>query len=97
MPPPKVTCRGSPAARSSSVEGLPLHQLHAQEVDSVRLLHRIEGDDVGMLEGGQSAVSAPGPNQIRAARYASIAVLSQRLQSGLKAPVVSTSSLNPNM
>ncbi len=36
--------------RDERVEGLPLDQLHGQERDAVRLLDRMDGDDVGMID-----------------------------------------------
>jgi len=35
------------------VEGLTLDELHGQEVDAVRLLDGVDGDDPGVVEGGQ--------------------------------------------
>jgi len=34
------------------VEPPPFHQLHGEEVEAIGLFHRVDGDDVGMIEGG---------------------------------------------
>lgn len=38
--------------RNPLAQSLPLHQLEGQKRDAVRLLDGMEGDDVGMIEGG---------------------------------------------
>ena len=41
---------GMPFFGISSVSGLPLDQLHRDEVDTVSFFDRVDGDDVGMIE-----------------------------------------------
>ncbi len=43
---------GSPPS-GHSVEGLALDELHGEEVDPVRLLDRVDGDDPGVVERGE--------------------------------------------
>ena len=52
-----------PVGGNQRVEGLALHQLHAQEVDSVGFLHRMDRDDVGVLQGGQDLSFSQEPSQ----------------------------------
>ena len=40
--------------RQERGEGLPLDQLHRDEVDAAILLHRMHGDDAGMVERGEN-------------------------------------------
>ena len=44
---------GEPALGDDAVEGLALDELHGEEVDAVRLLDRVDGDDPGVVEGGE--------------------------------------------
>ena len=43
---------GDAAPRHQIRQRLPLHQLHGDEVEPLSLFHRIHGDDVGMVQGG---------------------------------------------
>ena len=38
---------------NQAVQGLALDQLHGQEVDVIRLLYRVHGDDTGVVERGE--------------------------------------------
>jgi hypothetical protein len=40
--------------RNSLCQGKPLDQLHGKEVNALGFLHRVDGDDVGMVDGGES-------------------------------------------
>src|ERR1035438_5058249 len=42
-----------PACRNKAVEWLPFDELHRQEVNAVGFLHRVDGDDVRMVELGE--------------------------------------------
>ena len=42
-----------PALGDELVERLPLDELHGQEVDAVGLLDGVDGDDPGVVEGGE--------------------------------------------
>jgi hypothetical protein len=43
------------AFRNELVKRLPLDQLHGEEVRAVHFLHRKDGDDVRVIEGGDGA------------------------------------------
>ena len=45
---------GKPACADEPVERLTFDELHGQEVDAVGFLHRVDGDDVRVVELGQS-------------------------------------------
>ena len=57
------------ARRNERVEGPPFDELQGQEGDAVRLLDRVDGDDVGMVEGSDGARLALEP--LTAVRVAS--------------------------
>ena len=40
------------ARRNEHVEGSPFDELQGQEGDAVCLLYRVDGDDIGVVEGG---------------------------------------------
>jgi hypothetical protein len=48
-----ICSTGSPPAGMRAVEWLALDQLHGQEVDAVGFLHRVDGDDVRVVELGE--------------------------------------------
>src|SRR5450631_459250 len=45
---------GQPGFRNHLVQALPLHEFHCQEPDPVGLVDAVDGDDIGMIEGGDS-------------------------------------------
>ena len=49
----RIWASGEPALGDHAVEGLALDELHGEEVDAVRLLDRVDGDDAGVVEGGE--------------------------------------------
>ena len=48
-----------PALGNERVERLALDQLHREEVDAVRFLDRVDGDDARVIEGGERLGLAP--------------------------------------
>ena len=55
----RIRSSGSPPSGIDAVEGLALDELHGEEVDAVRLLDGVDGDDPGVVEGGQRLGLAP--------------------------------------
>jgi hypothetical protein len=50
------------------IEGFPLHQTHGQEVGPLGFLHRVDGDDAGMIQSGQGLGLLPEASQKRGIR-----------------------------
>jgi len=51
---------GEPALGDEPVERLALDELHRQEVNAVRLLDGVDGDDAGVVERGERFRFTPG-------------------------------------
>jgi hypothetical protein len=52
---PEELLKGQPARTSQAGQGLPLDELHRQEVHAAGFLDRVDRDDVGVVEGGDGA------------------------------------------
>ena len=48
-------CGGQAAGRDEAVEGLAFDEFHGEEMDAVGFFDREDGDDVGVIEGGDGA------------------------------------------
>ena len=55
----RIRSTGSPPSGMSAVERLALDELHGQEVDAVGFLDGVDGDDAGVVEGGERLRLAP--------------------------------------